>query len=103
MIPNPKKVITSTDFTLIVEFENGELRRINIRDFLTSTGTKAQEIKNNIKLFQSAFVEDGAAISWPNKISIDPDHIYESGEVIQKLPATAISFSDKISAHYSST
>jgi len=39
-----------------------------------------------LKLFKSAFIEDGAIISWPNRISVDPEIIYLEGQKVEKLP-----------------
>jgi hypothetical protein len=75
MIPDPQKVETDDNFNLIVEFTNGQVRSVNIKDFLLSSN----EIKTNLKLFKTAFIEDGAAITWSNGISIDPEIIYMEG------------------------
>ena len=74
--PDPKKIDTDDNFNLTVEFTNGQVRTVNIKDFLLSPN----EIKTNLKLFKTAFIEDGAAITWPNGISIDPEIIYLEGQ-----------------------
>ena len=86
MIPAPIKV-HATDFILTVEFEDGQIRQIDVRTFL-GAGKKAESVKKNQKIFQTAYIEDGMSITWENGFSIDPDVIYEDGMIVNALPAT---------------
>lgn len=97
MIPNPKTLSTDDQFNLTVEFTDGQVRRVNIKEFVTSTGAKAHALKTDIKLFHKAFIEEGA-ISWPNNGSIDPEYVYLDGEKITSLPVSA-SFLKKVQSY----
>lgn len=93
MIPLPKN-IQAKNFILTVEFENGQVRQIDVRTFV-GEGAKANEIKKSLSEFETAYIEDEISITWKNGFSIDPDVIYTDGSVVNALPATG-SFLKKI-------
>ena len=79
---------------MTVEFEDGQIRQIDVRTFL-GEGTKATEVKKSLTIFKTAFIKDGISITWKNGFSLDPDVVYEDGTVLQSLPATG-SFKRKV-------
>jgi hypothetical protein len=90
---NPIKAYVDDLFNLIVEFDNGEVRKVNLKDFIHGKSA----LKTNLALSKRVFIEDGVVISWPNGISIDPEHVYEDGEKIVKTKIA--SFVDKMEKH----
>jgi hypothetical protein len=91
---NPKKIMVDDSFNLYVDFENGEKRKINIKTFIDGKSA----IKDDLKLCKQAYIEDGV-ISWPIGISIDPEHVYKDGEVIDSIEV-ASKYLDRINTHY---
>lgn len=78
-----KKIHTDKNFNLYVEFTDGQVRKVYIKEFLLSNNPDAIKVKNDLKTFQTAYIEDGVAISWPDlNVSLDPEGIYESGEIV---------------------
>jgi hypothetical protein len=96
MTPDPTEVFTDDAFNLIVKYADGELRKINIKSFLVGSN----EIKTNLSLFKRVFIEDGAAVTWSNGVSLDPEHIYTHGERVAKVEEVG-RFLDKVKAKYS--
>jgi len=91
---NPKKISVDDSFNLYVDFENGEKRKVNLKSFIDGKS----KVKEDLNLCKQAFIEDGI-ISWPNGISIDPEHVYNDGEIITNIEV-ASSFVSKIDNHY---
>jgi hypothetical protein len=87
---SPKKVYVDDHFHLFVEYSNGEIKKLDLTKALTGSS-----LIKNIKLAKQVFLEDGYAISWPNGISIDPEHVYQDGTTVQNIPV-ASSYSEKI-------
>ena len=79
--------LKTKDFILTVEFEDGQIRQIDIRTFLGSCA-KTDEIKKSKVLFDTAYIEDGMSITWKNGFSLDPDVVYDGGTIVRALPAT---------------
>ena len=74
------RVQPGPNYTLNLEFENGEKRRFNMEPYME------QKPWLRIKpapLFKLAFVENGT-VAWPGNIDIDPETLYELSEVIEK-------------------
>ncbi len=61
------------DFTLFLEFENGERRQF---DMAACIDQKPWERLKSGNMFQCAFVENGT-VAWPGNIDIDPETLYE--------------------------
>ena len=93
MSPLPTKLHVN-DFILTLEFENGQVRQIDVRTFL-GKGTKADEVKGSLAMCRTAYIEDGISITWKNGFSLDPDVVYEDGMAVDALPATG-SFLKKV-------
>jgi hypothetical protein len=61
------------DYTLLLEFENGEKRRFDMSPYINQKPWIRLKTNN---LFQSASVENGTVV-WSGNIDIDPETLYE--------------------------
>lgn len=66
-------VTVKPDFTLFLEFENGERRRFDMAAYIDQKPWVRLKSGN---AFQGAFVENGTVV-WPGNIDIDPETLYE--------------------------
>ncbi len=82
-MPNLKKLFVDDHFKLTVEFIDGEIRQVNLKDWIDGNS----RVKDDLDFCKSAFIENENIISWPTGISIDPDFIYEKGTKISTLPS----------------
>jgi len=64
------------NFTIEVEFDNGERKRINCHKYLK--GKIFEELKDEEK-FKEFFI-DGYTVCWPNGADIAPETLYLEGE-----------------------
>ncbi|GAB6162535.1 DUF2442 domain-containing protein [Desulfothermus naphthae] len=64
------------NFTIDVEFDNGERKRINCHKYLK--GKIFEELKDEEK-FKEFFI-DGYTVCWPNGADIAPETLYLEGE-----------------------
>jgi hypothetical protein len=60
-------------FTVLITFENGFQREINLEPYLH--GPIFEPIRNNPSMFSSLGIE-GGTIAWDNGADIDPDVLY---------------------------
>ena len=60
-------------FTVLITFENGVQREINLEPYLH--GPIFEQIRNNPSMFSSMKIE-GGTIAWDNGADIDPDVLY---------------------------
>ena len=60
-------------FTVLITFENGVQREINLEPYLH--GPIFEPIRNNPGMFSSIKIE-GGTIAWDNGADIDPDVLY---------------------------
>ena len=72
-------VKTRPDFQLDLEFENGELRRFDMRPLLVVTPWNRIA---NVHLFERARVEYGTVI-WPGEIDVAPETLYDDSVPIE--------------------
>ena len=82
MNPRVNKVITNEDYTLILYFTNGEVKKYDVAPLLN------QGVFNQLKdlsLFKQAHVTYGT-VEWPGEIDICPDTLYEDGRPVTSLP-----------------
>ena len=73
MLLDVKRVTAKADFTLLLEFENGECRCFEMASYMDQkpwVRLKAGHV------FLGAFVENGT-VAWPGNIDIDPETLYE--------------------------
>jgi hypothetical protein len=66
-------VTAKYDFTLILEFENGEERCFNMAEYIDQKPWVRLKTGNT---FLGAFVENGT-VAWSENIDIDPETLYE--------------------------
>jgi len=69
------------DFTLLLEFENGEHRCFDMAPYIEQRPWEKLKASNS---FLSAFVECGT-VAWPNNIDIDPETLYERSTPITSI------------------
>lgn len=60
-------------FHILLEFEDGTKKKINLRPYLH--GTIFKPIRENRELFEDVRIE-GGTIAWSNGADIDPDVLY---------------------------
>ena len=73
MLLDVVKVKAGPEFTLLLEFENGERRCFNMAAHLDQ---KPWDRLSSRRAFECAFVENGT-VAWPGNIDIDPETLYE--------------------------
>ncbi|TAN47125.1 MAG: DUF2442 domain-containing protein [Methylococcaceae bacterium] len=61
------------DYTLLLEFENGEKRRFNMAPYMEQKPWVRLKQSN---AFMGATVDNGTVV-WPGNIDIDPETLYE--------------------------
>lgn len=88
-MPNLKKIFVDDYFKLYVEFSDGQIRGVDLKNWIDGNS----RVKQDLAFCKQAFIEHESIISWPTGISIDPEIIYDEGEKIdtfptEKLPAT---------------
>ena len=67
------KVEAQADYTLLLEFENGERRRFDMRPYLDK---KPFISLKNAPLFALASIDYGTVV-WPGEIDIAPETLYD--------------------------
>lgn len=73
MLLDVTDVKVKPEFTLILEFENGEHRRFDMAAYIDQ---KPWDKLKSGNTFQGAFVENGT-VAWPGNIDIDPETLYD--------------------------
>jgi hypothetical protein len=66
-------VETTSDFALVLTFENGERRRFDMTPLL---GRKPFDALRPLQRFAQARVEHGTVV-WPGEIDVAPETLYE--------------------------
>ena len=75
MNPRPIEAQAIDNKTLLVKFNNGEVKKIDISVFLKYPMYKELNDFNFLKRGK----EDGMTVYWNDDIDIDPDYLYENG------------------------
>lgn len=75
MTPDVIKVVAMPDYSIVAEFETGEVRHFDMRPFLDYPAFAALKEPG---LFMRAHVEHGA-VAWSEEIDLAPDTLYLSG------------------------
>ena len=70
--PRVIKVAANEDFTLVVEFDNGETRRFDMSPYLEKGVFK--KLKDTVR-FKAAYVAYGTVV-WPEDLDIAPETLY---------------------------
>lgn len=88
-------VVPKKDFTLMLQFDNGELRSYDMKPFL-SDGTVFEPLKN-YKLFSRAYLDSSSCVSWDideninssvvwnNKIDLCSDSCYINSTPVSNI------------------
>ena len=74
------QVQVQPEYTLFLEFENGEWRTFNMSIYIDEKPWIRLKSSN---AFQNAFVENGT-VAWPGNIDIDPETLYECSVPLRK-------------------
>jgi hypothetical protein len=78
MLLDVTQVSVISDFTLLLDFENGERRQFDMNRLLQQKPWSRLLEKNT---FQAVFIEHGT-VNWPGNIDIDPETLYEYSQPI---------------------
>ena len=73
MLLDVTHVTVKPNFTLFLEFENGERRRFDMVAYIDQQPWIRLKSGNT---FQGAFIENGTVV-WPGNIDIDPETLYD--------------------------
>lgn len=76
--PSVINVKPNTDYTLILTFDNGEVKSFDVTPYLT--GDWFSELKD-INIFTQVKIA-GLSIAWPNEQDICPDDLYYNSTTI---------------------
>ncbi len=75
--------IGKNDFSLEVEFMNGEVKKYKM-DYMLSRFPQFQTLKDDKKLFKSVKVDAGGyGVSWNDDLDVDAATLYEEGILIE--------------------
>ncbi|MFK5707541.1 DUF2442 domain-containing protein [Lysinibacillus boronitolerans] len=73
-------------FKLILEFDNGEYRLLDIKQFLCDDKGKLAEVRDNIDMFQTAMLDTVAGtVVWENGVDFEPEHLYSESVNIDHI------------------
>jgi hypothetical protein len=75
MTPDVVKVVATPDYSIVAEFETGEVRRFDMRPYLDFPAYAALKEPG---LFMRAHVEYGTVV-WNDEIDLSPDKLYLRG------------------------
>ena len=76
MTPDVIKVATGPEYSLVAEFETGEIRRFDMRPYLEYPAFSALR---SLEFFRSAHVKHGVVV-WTDEIDLSPDMLYLRGD-----------------------
>ena len=89
--------IETKQWDLIVYFNDGVVKKVDIRNYLKDVNTpSAKRIKIDMDFFHKVINEDGVSLTWPTGYCIDPDFIHEEGEAIHYAASSLIKALKKI-------
>lgn len=73
-------------FKLILEFDNGEYRLLDIKQFLQNDKGKLAEIRDDIDMFRTAMVDNVAGtVAWENGVDFQPERLYSESVNINHI------------------
>lgn len=75
MNPRPIEAEAIDNKTLLIKFNNGEVKKVDISVFLRYPMYKELNDYNFFKRVKA----DGMTVYWNDDIDIDPDYLYENG------------------------
>lgn len=89
--------IETKQWDLIVYFDDGVVKKVDIREYLKDVNTPStKRIRTDMGFFHKVENEDGVSLTWPTGYCIDPDFIHEEGESIQYAASSLIAALRKI-------
>lgn len=72
-------LFATTNFKLILEFENCEYRLLDIKQFLKNDKGKLAEVRDDIDMFQTAKLDRiSSSVVWKNGVDFDHEILYKS-------------------------
>lgn len=74
MVPKAKNVCANENYTLLVEFDNGEKKIFDVKPYLEH---KAFEALKDINVFKTVKIA-GLSVGWSNGTDICPDELYNN-------------------------
>lgn len=74
MVPKAKNVYAKENYTLLIEFDNGEKKIFDVKPYLEY---KAFEELRDINVFNSVKIS-GLSVGWINGADICPDELYNN-------------------------
>ncbi len=83
MNPRITAVTANADHSLTLVFKNGEIKRFDMRPYLTYPVFAALQ---NMGFFQLARAEHGT-VAWPQNIDFDPDRLYLDSQSVSEAHA----------------
>jgi hypothetical protein len=78
MNPRVMKVFPNDDYTLILHFSNGEIKKFDVHPLLGQGVFTNLQDKSVFKMVQVSL----GTVEWPGEIDICPDTLYEDGQKI---------------------
>lgn len=79
--PTPIKVQIFDDYTLIISFDNGEVKRFDVKPYFKF---KAFEPLKKIPIFKTV-KPNGITVEWVGEIDICPDELYYNSEPLKDI------------------
>ncbi len=76
--PRIKNVLANDNYELIIEYENGQKKKYNMKPLLNESFYNSLNNIAYFKLAKSAQV----TVEWPNGEDIDPNELYNNSEEI---------------------
>ena len=75
-----KNIIVNDNFTLDVEFENGEIKHYDVKPLFNELKV-FKSLENNIDLFKKVYVDTGGyGIVWNDNIDLSSEELYNNGQ-----------------------
>lgn len=81
MRPRAINVKAVEDYNILIEFDNGELRKFDVKPYLSHKVFEKLKDKNKFNKVKI----DGLSISWEDEIEICPDELYNNSCLIENL------------------
>lgn len=80
------KMIEVTPYVVICEFNNGEIRRINLQPIIEKYSITSPDLYGklqDIDYFKQVYLESYGTLTWPNEMELDPDNLFMISEPIE--------------------
>lgn len=77
-------VLTVSDYSLQLTFEDGVVKVVDLRPYIGNGISAALE---DINYFRQVQIESGGGIAWPNGYDFCPNFLFEEVTAVELLPA----------------